>query len=66
VRNRERAPEDRKNQGVDADERQRVDKRPGDAKKRAPVLDPQLTAKEVQKQLSVAEQIGVDRHGRAV
>ena len=57
--------EDREDERVDADERERVRERPGDPEHGALVLDLELAPEEVREQLAVAVDVEPDRHSRA-
>ena len=51
---------------VDAEQNERVQERPEDAEQRSLVLRLEVPAEEIREELAVAQEIGVDRHRRAL
>ena len=56
----------REDDRVDAHQDERQDERPAEPEHGAAVLHAQLPAKEVEEEIAVTEEVGVERHGRSV
>ena len=61
----ERLEEHREDERVDGHERERVDQGPEQPKDRAPILSMELAAKDVQEQVRVADDVGIEAHSAA-
>ena len=63
---RDRLQQHREDDRVDAHEDDRKHERPAEPEHGAAVLHAQLSPEEVEEEIAVAKEVGVERHGRSV